>query len=124
MSFIDTIEKEAKIRPWLKDEEMVELLAEATLEGRTVTDAEWQSTDWWRSHTQAQRDWLLLAQSDSFNFSSNLPADAISKIDNDKLFIKNLMEQSGISNPPKELVAWVGENLLQVIGHLNLQQTK
>tara|TARA_R100001224_G_scaffold1224_1_gene912 strand:- start:859 stop:2385 length:1527 start_codon:yes stop_codon:yes gene_type:complete len=111
LSFIDTIEKEAKIRPWLKDEEMVQLLAESTLEGRTVTDAEWQSTNWWRSHTQAQRDWLLLAQSDSFNFSSNLPADAISKIDNDKLLIKNIMEQSGIANPPKELVAWVGEKL-------------
>jgi hypothetical protein len=88
---------------------MVNLLAEATLEGRTVTDAEWQSTNWWRTHTQAEKDWLLLAQSSSSDFSGSLPADAQNKIDNDRLGIKNLMEQSGIANPSDELINWVSE---------------
>ena len=47
ISFVDTLAKEATVRPWLNDEEMLNLLAESTLEGRTVTDAEWQSTNWW-----------------------------------------------------------------------------
>ena len=109
VSFVDTLAKEAKIRPWLNDEEMVLLLAEATIEGRTVTDAEWQSTNWWRTHTQAERDWLLLAQSSSTDFSGDLPADAQRKIDDDKLAIKNLMQQSGIANPSDELVNWVAQ---------------
>jgi hypothetical protein len=88
---------------------MVELLAEATLEGRTVTDAEWQSTEWWRGSTQAQRDWLLLAQSGSTDFTNVLTADAQNKIENDRLAIKNLMEQSGINNPSDELVNWVSQ---------------
>ncbi len=111
VSFIDTVAKEAAIRPWLYNEEMVELLAEATLEGRTVTDAEWQSTEWWRGSTQAQRDWLLLAQSGSGDFASGLPADALAKIADDKLVVNNLMQQVGINNPSDELVAWVSEKL-------------
>ena len=111
VSFIDTVAKEAAIRPWLANEEMVELLAEATLEGRTVTDAEWQSTEWWRGSTQAQRDWLLLAQSGSGDFASDLPADALAKIEDDKLVVNNLMQQMGINNPSDELVAWVSEKL-------------
>jgi hypothetical protein len=88
---------------------MVNLLAEATLEGRTVTDAEWQSTNWWRTHTQAEKDWLLLAQSSTSDFAGSLPADAQNKIDNDRLGIRNLMEQSGIANPSDELINWVSE---------------
>ncbi len=109
VSFVETLAKEANVSPWLNDEEMLNLLAESTLEGRTVTDAEWQSTNWWRSHTQAERDWLLLAQSSTTDFAGSLPADAQNKIDNDRLGIKNLMEQSGISNPSDELINWVSE---------------
>jgi hypothetical protein len=109
VSFVDTVAKESKIRPWLNDAEMVQLLAESTLEGRTVTDAEWQSTEWWRTHTQAERDWLLLAQSNTTDFTGVLTADAQNKIENDRLAIKNLMEQSGINNPSDELVNWVSE---------------
>ena len=44
--FIDYLDAEAELRPWLEDEEMVFLLAEATLEGRAVTEAEWKTTNW------------------------------------------------------------------------------
>ncbi len=111
VSFIDTVAKESEIRPWLQDAEMIERLAEATLEGRTVTDAEWQSTDWWRTHTQAERDWLLLAQSNTTDFASVLTADAERKILEDNAAVKNLMEQSGIANPSSDLVSWVGHKL-------------
>ncbi len=54
-SFVGAVEKQATVRPWLKSEEMLYLLAEATLEGRTVTDAEWESTEWWRN-THKQKE--------------------------------------------------------------------
>ncbi len=53
--FVDYLDKEAELRPWLEDEEMVFLLAEATLEGRVVTDAEWKTTNWWHKHTRSKR---------------------------------------------------------------------
>jgi hypothetical protein len=109
VSFVDTLAKEAEIRPWLNNEEMILLLAEATLEGRTVTDAEWQSTNWWRTHTQEERNWLLLAQSATTDFAGELPADAQRKRDDDRLAIENLMEQSGIANPSDELINWVAQ---------------
>ena len=102
--FIDYLDKEAELRPWLADEEMVFLLAEATLEGRTVTETEWKTTNWWRTHTQDERDWLLLSQGKSL---SELPADALSKVQDDKIAIRNAMIEAGISNPPDDLINWV-----------------
>ena len=102
--FIDYLDKEAELRPWLDDEEMVFLLAEATLEGRAVTEAEWKTTNWWRTHTQDERDWLLLSQGKPVN---ELPQDAISKIQDDKIQIRDLMQQAGIANPPENVINWV-----------------
>jgi len=106
--FIDYLDKEAELRPWLADEEMVFLLAESTLEGRTVTEAEWKTTNWWRTHTQDERDWLLLSQGKSIE---ELPADAQSKIQDDKIAIRNAMIQAGVSNPPDNLINWVSNKL-------------
>ena len=102
--FIDYLDKEAELRPWLDDEEMVFLLAEATLEGRAVTEAEWKTTNWWRTHTQDERDWLLLSQGKPLD---DLPQDAVSKVQDDKIQIRNLMQQAGIANPPENVVNWV-----------------
>lgn len=102
--FIDYLDKEAELRPWLADEEMVFLLAESTLEGRTVTEAEWKTTNWWRTHTQDERDWLLLSQGKAID---ELPADAQSKIQDDKIAIRNAMIQAGIANPPDNLINWM-----------------
>ena len=106
--FIDYLDKEAELRPWLADEEMVFLLAESTLEGRTVTETEWKTTNWWRTHTQNERDWLLLSQGKSID---ELPADAQSKIQDDKIAIRNAMIQAGVSNPPDNLINWVSNKL-------------
>ena len=104
--FIDYLDKEADLRPWLEDEEMVFLLAEATLEGRTVTEAEWKTTNWWRTHTQDERDWLLLSQGKPVD---ELPEDAKSKLQDDKITIRNVMVQNGIANPPETLINWVSD---------------
>ena len=106
--FVDYLDKEADLRPWLEDEEMVFLLAESVLEGRTVTEAEWKTTDWWRTSTQDQRDWLLLSQGKP---SDELPADALSKLEDDKIAVRNLMIQAGVSNPPESLINWVSRKL-------------
>ena len=102
--FIDYLDKEAELRPWLSNEEMVFLLAESTLEGRTVTEAEWKTTNWWRTHSQPERDWFLLSQQKSID---ELPKDALDKIRDDKIVIRNAMIQAGIANPPDNLINWI-----------------
>jgi len=106
--FVDYLDKEADLRPWLEDEEMVFLLAESVLEGRTVTEAEWKTTNWWRTSSQDKRDWLLLSQGKSLN---ELPKDAINKLEDDKIVVRNSMIQAGVSNPPDNLINWVANQL-------------
>jgi len=106
--FVDYLDKEAELRPWLEDEEMVFLLAEATLEGRVVTDAEWKTTNWWRTSTQGQRDWLLVSQGKPLD---ELPADAKSKLRDDKIAIRDALLEAEISNPSNELVNWISYKL-------------
>ena len=97
-SFVGAVEKQAAVRPWLKSEEMLYLLAESTLEGRTVTDAEWESTEWWRTHTQAEREWLLLAQQVNPDTGEVMTKDALQKVFDDRIKIKNAMVSAGIFN--------------------------
>tara|TARA_R100001082_G_scaffold91622_1_gene58237 strand:+ start:1459 stop:2934 length:1476 start_codon:yes stop_codon:yes gene_type:complete len=106
--FVGYLDKEAELRPWLEDEEMVFLLAEATLEGRVVTDAEWKTTNWWRTSTQGQRDWLLVSQGKPLD---ELPADAKSKLRDDKIAIRDALLEAEISNPSDELVNWISYKL-------------
>jgi hypothetical protein len=106
--FVDYLDKEADLRPWLEDEEMVFLLAESVLEGRTVTEAEWKTTNWWRTSTQDERDWLLLSQGKA---ADELPADALSKLEDDKIIVRNSMIQAGVSNPPDNLINWVSNQI-------------
>ena len=106
--FVGYLDKEAELRPWLEDEEMVFLLAEATLEGRVVTDAEWKTTNWWRASTQGQRDWLLVSQGKPLD---ELPADAKSKLRDDKIAIRDALLEAEISNPSNELVNWISYKL-------------
>tara|TARA_X000000368_G_scaffold402292_1_gene376071 strand:+ start:43 stop:1518 length:1476 start_codon:yes stop_codon:yes gene_type:complete len=106
--FVGYLDKEAELRPWLEDEEMVFLLAEATLEGRVVTDAEWKTTNWWRTSTQGQRDWLLVSQGKPLD---ELPADAKSKLRDDKIAIRDALLEAKISNPSDELVNWISYKL-------------
>ena len=106
--FVGYLDKEAELRPWLEDEEMVFLLAEATLEGRVVTDAEWKTTNWWRTSTQGQRDWLLVSQGKPLD---ELPADAKAKLQDDKIAIRDALLEAEISNPSNELVNWISYKL-------------
>ena len=104
--FVGYLDKEAELRPWLEDEEMVFLLAESTLEGRTVTEAEWKTTNWWRTSTQDERDWLLLSQGKP---TDELPKDAQIKLADNEILIKNLMIESGINNPSQNLIKWISD---------------
>ena len=63
-SFVETYKEEALLRPWLLDNQFIELQAEAALEDRDISEAEWRATTWYQTHSQAERDWMDIELSD------------------------------------------------------------
>ena len=98
-SFVETIGEQALVAPWIKDPEMISLIAEAAVEGRTVTDAEWQVTNWYQENNETQREWLRTYYSDP-STAAQLTTDA-------QLAVANSLQASGVSNAPEALINWV-----------------
>jgi len=78
---------------------MIEIIAEAAVEGRKVEDAEWQGTQWWQTHSESERDWLIQYNGD--------PATATQTKTDTEIRVANALKASGVSNAPASLVNWV-----------------
>ncbi len=98
-SFVETYKEEALLRPWLLDNQFIELQAEAALEDRDISEAEWRATTWYQTHNQAERDWMDIELSD--------PAEAQRQRDDLELYYKNQLQGLGVSNVPDGLIQWV-----------------
>ncbi len=101
--FVETYTVESQIRPWLSDPEVVALSAAAFMEGRTVTEAELKTTEWWQSHTQAERDWLVLNMAD--------PATAERLVEDTRLITADAFASAGISNAGEGLINFVADRV-------------
>lgn len=102
--WLDQVEIEAISQPWLLDDELLGIWANATLQGRSVSDAEWRSTEWWRSHTAEERAWLQLAYGD--------PQTAQTRMNDAAVSIQDSMMQAGIYAPPAQLVQYLTQQLV------------
>ena len=78
---------------------MISLIAEAAVEGREVTDAEWQTTNWYKTHNETEREWLRTYYSDP-STAAQLTTDA-------QISVANSLQASGVSNAPEALINWV-----------------
>lgn len=103
-SFRETVSEQAQIAPWIKDPEMLSLIAEAALEGRTVTDAEWSATTWYQTHNQREREWLRTFYADPTSAAS-LKTDA-------QIAIANSLRAAGISNVPESVSNWMADQYI------------
>jgi len=88
-SFAENLAKEATIQPWILDPDSVALIAEAALEGREVTQAEWFSTNWYDNHNEAERAWLREYTAD--------PLTATQKANDYKLQVASALKAAGVS---------------------------
>lgn len=87
----------AQTQPWVLDADYQALVAMSILEGRELTQAELATTDWWQTHTSAERDWMITLHGD--------PATAAQQVTDAKILVKELMTAAGLgSDPPKGLV--------------------
>ena len=88
-SFAETIATEATIKPWILDPDSIALLAEAALEGREVTEAEWFGTNWYDTHTESERAWLREYYKD--------PITAEQKANDYKIQVASALRAAGVS---------------------------
>ena len=105
-------DKVKEVRPWMEDDEMYSLWLESIVENREIADFEWEGTEWWQTHTQEERNWLLLSQDKDL---SKLPADAEALLKNNRIKARETLRQNGVSNPDQ--VTFNGETLTQWFGN-------
>ena len=103
--WMENFETEANVRPWLNDPEVASVYLAAYLQGRDPTDAEFENTEWWRTHNKAQRDWLLISESDP-STAAQMKADA-------RLEVAAMMRAAGTDDPSQGLVNWITDQYIQ-----------
>ena len=108
-TMVDNFAKVKKVQPWMETEELYSLWLEGIVEDRPIADYEWQGTEWWQTHTQEQRDWLLTSQGQDID---NLPADAKAFLDNNRIRAAEILRQNGVSNAD-EVVNADGDSLVE-----------
>jgi len=98
-SFVETVGEQSQVAPWITDPEMIALIAEAAVEGREVSDAEWQTTNWYQTHNEGEREWLRTYYADP-STATQLTTDA-------QIAVANSLQAAGVSNAPEALTNWV-----------------
>jgi len=88
-SFVENVSTQAQIAPWILDIDSVKLLAEAALEGREVTEAEWRMTNWYQTHSESEREWQRLYYAD--------PTTAQNTVNDYKIQVSRALQAAGVT---------------------------
>ncbi len=97
-------EKTVRARPWLADPEVLAIHVDAILEGRgEPTIDEWASTNWWRTHSEKERQWITLWHQDI--------STALKRLDDTRAITRNALIEAGVRDPDVTLVDLMASNL-------------
>jgi hypothetical protein len=103
----DQWEREAKVLPFLSDPEVAAIVMSAWIEDRAPSEAELKSTEYWQTHTQGERDWLLLSAGD--------PLTAKQALDAKRREVRQMLERAGVYQPDEDLVNYMADQ--RTMGH-------
>ena len=98
-SFVERITEQSQVAPWITDPEMIALIAEAAVEGRDIRDDELQTTNWYQTHNENERQWLRTYYED--------PSTATQLTTDSQIAVANSLQAAGVSNAPEALINWV-----------------
>ena len=96
LGWAEIYERQAKVRPYLLDEQVMGLIMGAAIEGRSITQAELEGTPWWQTHSEAEREWLIKAEAD--------PKSAQMLTDANRIRVVEDLKNAGMNNPPDSLI--------------------
>lgn len=88
--FTEKMDRAAEVMPWLEDPEVFAVIAGAYLEGRPVEEWELATTNWYRTHNEAERAWLTKVAQD--------PASAEDEIEDNIRTVYDEFVAMGIEN--------------------------
>ncbi len=95
-------EDQAKVRPYLRDPEVLSKIMAASLEGRSISKAELEGTVWWQGKTEKQREWAIMSEAD--------PKTAQQLLDSNRQRVILDIQNAGISDPSEELISLMTNN--------------
>ena len=104
-SWSSDLEQIAKTQPWVMDDDYQRLAAQATLEGRPLRQDEIQTTNWWTSNTEAQRDWMKVNHSD--------PLEAQRMVDDNRLSAQQSILDSGLQGASQEMIDYMADQVTE-----------
>lgn len=93
---VERFDREAAVRPALRDPSVRAAMAEAVIEGRAFTETDLQLTDWYRRSTDEQRAWEQLAASN--------PREAQQQMESGRIRVRDALAKGGYQNAPASLV--------------------
>jgi hypothetical protein len=102
-AFAANFETEARVRPWLRDPEILVVLTRSLLEGREPTDAEWAATDWWQKHNATERAWLLESNKD--------PATTKQKLEDGRMRVREVLLKVGVDGASDALISTLADKM-------------
>lgn len=98
-SWASTLAVESESKPWILDDDYQQLFAMAMIEGRNLSEGEIMSTNWWKDHSEPQRQWMQMSAGD--------PATAEQQIATDVTTVTNAMRTAGIENADEGLIGFI-----------------
>lgn len=94
--FVEQMVENSILFPWILDPEIMAKTAAAWLEGRELSEAELVGTEWWQSHSDAERAWMVESSQD--------PLGAADLLNDNRLMVLDMLERAGVNNSPADLV--------------------
>lgn len=94
---------QARVQPWIMDKDYQVLIARATIEGRPLTDAEIQSTNWWRNTTKEGREWMKLQHGD--------PRTATARLQDNRVRTIEQLKEAGMERASTAVVNYMADHV-------------
>jgi murein DD-endopeptidase MepM/ murein hydrolase activator NlpD len=99
-TWVKDMDMMSQTQPWILDADYQALVAMSILEGRELTQAELATTDWWTTHTKAEREWMIVQHGD--------PATAAQKIADQEAAVTQMLANAGMGiHPPEAIVSFL-----------------
>lgn len=93
-------EREKEVLPFLNDPEVAAIMASAWMEGRSPTEAELASAEWFKSKTAGEQQWYIM--------QATQPETAKQLMASNKLAVRRQLEAAGINEPPDSMIDYIG----------------
>ena len=103
--FVERMDRAKEVQPWLSDPEVFAVVSGAWLEGRDPEQWEFEATDWWQTHNEAQREWMWISMRD--------PTEALKVGDDNYTLVYEQFRAIGLEDVNEGLLRYMADQFTQ-----------